>query len=54
MSVLTFDRTGKLKPPHWYKEGGRGGGCLQTFPWVFTTVLQYVGDILPLIDSLSS
>ena len=51
MSVLTFERTGKLKPPHWYKEGGGGGGGggLQPLPgFCCVTIFRKY-----LIDSLS-
>ena len=34
------------------KGGGGGGWLLQRLPWVFA-VLQYLGNILPLTDSLS-
>ena len=38
-------------PLSWYKGGG-GGGWLQPLPWVLA-LLQYLGNTLPLIDSLS-
>ena len=48
---LTLGHTRKLIPPPWYKEGG-AWGLLQPLSWVFM-VLQYLGNILPLMDSLS-
>ena len=52
MSVLTFERTGKLKPPHWYNERGGGeggGGGLQPLPeFCCVTIFRKY-----LIDSLS-
>ena len=45
MSVLTFDRTGKLKPPHWYKEGGRGGGVCKPSSGFLQRCLQYFDSL---------
>ena len=52
---LTFKR--KMIDPRTYTQTYTpmvqgGGGVLQPFPWVFA-VLQYLGNILLLIDSLS-
>ena len=46
--ILTLRRTSKVTPPPWYRGGG---GLMEPLPWVFA-VVQYFGEILPLVESL--
>ena len=45
-SILTLGRTRKVIPHRWYKGG------LMDPPWFFD-MLQYVGTILPSVESLT-